>query len=277
MALEAQDNPFPSVLFRETVDPANPSAGDQRLFVDTDHLLKMVDSSGTVTTFTTSSGAVATDSIWDAAGDLAVGTGANTAAKLTMSSVAGGHLARINGALAYDQGTAMPTAVTGDRFYRSDLDMEFRYNGTIWYCTCPHSVQAQQRDDASPKVGDLSTAASATVSGPRWILPSFMGGTNLYLIDHTVVFIVASGGTALGASHKWVGTVVALDSTPASTGTVATVNIDSGSSAIYRRTTTAIAAAVPASTLWFQTSWTKTGTPGTLAVSEGMSYRIITT
>lgn len=45
------NNPFPSVLFAEHVDPANPGAGTQRLFVDTDHLLKLRDSSGTVTTF----------------------------------------------------------------------------------------------------------------------------------------------------------------------------------------------------------------------------------
>lgn len=45
------DNPFPSVLLAEHVDPANPSAGFQRLFVDTDHLLKLRDSAGTVTTF----------------------------------------------------------------------------------------------------------------------------------------------------------------------------------------------------------------------------------
>jgi hypothetical protein len=51
MVTRASDNPFPSVLFRETVDPANPAAGDQRLFVDTDHLLKLRDSAGTVTTF----------------------------------------------------------------------------------------------------------------------------------------------------------------------------------------------------------------------------------
>lgn len=50
------DNPFPSVLFAEHVDPANPSAGTQRLFVDTDHLLKLRDSAGTVTTFPTSAG-----------------------------------------------------------------------------------------------------------------------------------------------------------------------------------------------------------------------------
>lgn len=50
---KGSDNPFPSLLFAEHVDPANPPADFQRLFVDTDHLLKLRDSSGTVTTFGT--------------------------------------------------------------------------------------------------------------------------------------------------------------------------------------------------------------------------------
>jgi hypothetical protein len=88
MALEAQNNPFTSVLMVEAADvealpDADPSAGSQRLAVGTDHLLYLVNSSGTKTQVGGASGAVATDAIWDAAGDLAQGTGANTAAKLT--------------------------------------------------------------------------------------------------------------------------------------------------------------------------------------------------
>jgi hypothetical protein len=49
-----EDNLSPYISFTEHVDPSNPSAGVQRLFVDTDHILKMVNSSGTVTTFGTS-------------------------------------------------------------------------------------------------------------------------------------------------------------------------------------------------------------------------------
>jgi len=78
---KASDNPYPSLLFEEHVDPANPAAGHQRIFVDTDHALKIINSAGAVTAY--GSGSVATDTIWDAAGDLAIGTGANTAAALT--------------------------------------------------------------------------------------------------------------------------------------------------------------------------------------------------
>lgn len=82
MALEAQDNPFPYVTLTETADPSTPAANTQRLWLDTDGVLKVIDESDVVTPIISASGAVGTDAIWDAAGDLVQGTGANTAAKL---------------------------------------------------------------------------------------------------------------------------------------------------------------------------------------------------
>ena len=112
---KASDNPFPSILVTETAAPADPSVGSQRLFIDpVDHILKRINSSGTVTPIGVSEitglptsetvtskrlapdgsggvawvagggggGAVSADAIWDAKGDLAVGTGPDTAAKL---------------------------------------------------------------------------------------------------------------------------------------------------------------------------------------------------
>ncbi len=82
--LVASDNPFPSILIEEGTEPTAPAAGHQRLYIDsTSHDLMIVDSTGTETAVGGASGAVATDAIWDAAGDLVQGTGANTAAKLT--------------------------------------------------------------------------------------------------------------------------------------------------------------------------------------------------
>ena len=48
--MKASDNPFTSLLVVEGSAPASPSSGDQRLFVDSaDHLLKLKNSGGTVT------------------------------------------------------------------------------------------------------------------------------------------------------------------------------------------------------------------------------------
>lgn len=77
------NNPFPSVLFAEHVDPANPGAGTQRLFVDTDHLLKLRDSSGTVTTFT--GGAGLTDPM-TTRGDLIYRNASNVSDRLAIGS-----------------------------------------------------------------------------------------------------------------------------------------------------------------------------------------------
>lgn len=87
MALEAQNNPFTSVLMVGAADPeaigdTDPSAGSYRLVMGTDDALYILDETGTATPVAGAAGAVATDAIWDAAGDLVQGTGANTAAKL---------------------------------------------------------------------------------------------------------------------------------------------------------------------------------------------------
>ncbi len=85
MAL-GSDNPFPSILLQEHVDPATPPSGHWRLFVDTDNILKIIDDAGTVSAVGGASGSVATDTIFDAKGDLAVGTGSDTSAKLTVGA-----------------------------------------------------------------------------------------------------------------------------------------------------------------------------------------------
>lgn len=64
---------------------SNPAADSRRLFLGEDGLLHLKDSAGAVTDIA-ASGNVATDAIWDAAGDLVQGTGANTAAKLTIGA-----------------------------------------------------------------------------------------------------------------------------------------------------------------------------------------------
>jgi hypothetical protein len=76
----------PGLTIRESAndgsDFTNPAADYRRLFLGEDGLLYVKDSAGTVTNPFTGAGSVATDAIWDAAGDLVQGTGANTGAKL---------------------------------------------------------------------------------------------------------------------------------------------------------------------------------------------------
>ncbi len=67
--------------------PATPGAGKLRIYAKTGPALAVKDDAGNETVLGAGGGgSVATDTIWDAAGDLAVGTGANTAGKLAMGS-----------------------------------------------------------------------------------------------------------------------------------------------------------------------------------------------
>ena len=70
------------IIFTEGDAPLAPASGQSTIYAKTDHKFYRKDSTGTELEFG-ASGDVSTDVIWDAAGDLVVGTGANTAIKLT--------------------------------------------------------------------------------------------------------------------------------------------------------------------------------------------------
>ena len=79
---KASDNEFPKVILDVGSIPAAPTDGNWKLYGAAGGVYA-VSSNATAGPFGAGGGAVATDAIWDAAGDLAVGSGANTAAKLT--------------------------------------------------------------------------------------------------------------------------------------------------------------------------------------------------
>jgi len=88
------------------------------------------------------SGDVATDAVFDAKGDLAVGTGADTAIKRSVGSdgqVLTADSAETDGvkwaapAAAPGEGTSFPgSPSTDERWYRTDHGLWFRYDGTRW-------------------------------------------------------------------------------------------------------------------------------------------------
>jgi hypothetical protein len=278
--LKVSEQAYPSTRYTEAAAPSTPASGEVIIYAKSDGLLYSKDDAGAESSLANAvAGTVATDAIWDTAGDLAVGTGANTAAKLVIGN-AGATLARINGAVAWNASTSFPTATTGDRFFRTDLGQEFYYDGTRWVSTQVHKSQLLMVAGSTvttTETGDLTSTLAATKGATKTSSPSLLGGSNIWLVDHRVTFIVNSGGTALGASHKWVGTFTTRDSTATLLTTHATVNIDSGSSAVYRVQTTAIGALQDATTFFYQGGWSKTGTPGTLALAEEFTYRIVAT
>jgi len=117
------ENPFPSVLMVEG-DPEDlaedAAAGQRRLAVGTDHLLYLVDDTGTKTAVGGSTTTVATDTIWNAAGDIVQGTGSDTAARLGIGTA--GQVLTVNGgatAVAWATPSAGASALASASYIRT--------------------------------------------------------------------------------------------------------------------------------------------------------------
>lgn len=202
-------------------------------------------------------GAVDMSSSLGVAGSIRVGA-ATVAGKATFGNV-----------LAVGSTTFPGSPADNDIYYRTDLDLLFFWNGTRWLSTTLYQVTSPQADGSFP--------FTVTTGGGRMPHPGQALSLDVWLEDLTVSFFV-NGGTALGASHKWVGIFAKKDSGNSGT-TLVTVNIDSGASDTWRRSTTAIDALLGASATYFDMdlAWTKTGTPGTLFAPFMLTYRLVAT
>jgi hypothetical protein len=257
---KASDNPFPSILLEDHVDPSAPADGFKRLFVDTDEKLKMIDHASLVTTFTTAAvGSVATDAIWDAAGDLAVGTGDDTAAKLTKGA-AGGYLSMINAGVAWNSGTSFPASkATGDRYWRTDLGLEYYWDGTRWVTTQLFTFSFAR-----------STSTDGSDSTP--VQRSATWGTlyDMYLLNWVQSWYVV---TTNDGSKYWTLTLAEGD-----TGTtISSFTTAAGSANTWTTVTTAVNAVFSNDKTTIQYNAAKTSTPGVLVSSALVSYRLIAT
>lgn len=84
---KASDNVFPRFLISEGGSTATPAAAQVTVYAKANGLLYSKDDAGAETALGGGAGSVATDVIWDVAGDLVQGTGANTAARLALGAV----------------------------------------------------------------------------------------------------------------------------------------------------------------------------------------------
>lgn len=175
-------------------------------------------------------------------------------------------------------GASFPVSpATGGVFWRTDLHMEFYYDGTRWLSTTLY--------DRAPElwVGAGGSNISATTAGyRRGAAPptQFVGGSDIWIERFISDFYVVTGGTALGASHKWVATLEGVaDNTNLTLNTISTGSVDSGSSAVTRQLVTTVGALLHGATQkdYVQVTWTKTGTPGALQSFDHYTYRIVAT
>lgn len=129
------DNPFPSILLAEHVDPATPPSGHWRLFVDTDNILKIIDDAGTVSAVGGGSSdldAIITASSGQDIADALAGAAAPDSGNVfaTMADVGGG-----GGNATYVSAYASPPSspAAGDLWMPSDGYHDFlRYSGSVW-------------------------------------------------------------------------------------------------------------------------------------------------
>lgn len=88
--------------FAEAAAPSTPASGKVVVYAKSDGLMYSKDDAGAETLMSSGTGgSVATDAIWDAAGDLAVGSGSNTAARLAIGATNGMALMRVSGSVAW--------------------------------------------------------------------------------------------------------------------------------------------------------------------------------
>lgn len=172
---------------------------------------------------------------------------------------------------AVPAGTAFPGSPSNnDRFFRTDTDLEYRYDGTRW-----STVQLFTQNPTGPGAV-LALSATGNVGRVNTELGT---GTDIWLEKCVTQFFVASGASALSGSHKWVGTVVKLDTANNSGGTLDTINVDSGASAAWRTQITTIGALLGTAATYpaISFAWTKTGTPGNLSMVQTLTFRLVQT
>lgn len=167
----------------------------------------------------------------------------------------------------YRVATSMPgTPGTNDRVLRTDLGLEFYYDGTRWLSTTLYRHDNLAMSNASATTTLLTYA------------PNPAPGSDIYLLNTFVEFFVQTGGSALDSTHKWVG-VIGKRLANNTDETLITVNIASGASGSWRTDSQTINALMNNGTshYLFTIVWTKTSTPGNLYAYTVVEYRIVGT
>jgi hypothetical protein len=207
------------------------------------------------------------------------GVGLSTGgAALATGAISGSTLAA-GGINAYpvDAGSAFPTgaALTAYGDYRPYIRTDrggqrYQHEGAAGWLSCETYEQ-----DLFPAVASVTNTDASRVP-----VPDFRGGTGIWLVGFNVPgFNIATGGTALGASHYWSIQAHTCDTS----ATFATVGsplvINSGANG-WRKGVDfsgpiAIGAAVGSTIVFLGVRETKTGTPGNFLGYPTLSYRLI--
>jgi hypothetical protein len=259
MALEAQNNPFTSILMVGAADPealpdADPPAGSYRIAPKTDGTLWIVDSAGSAVQI----GAGFSGD----AGDIPftpVGTIAATDVQAAIAEVA-------SEAAGVPAATSFPgSPANNDLFYRTDRDRLYFYDGTRWL-----TVQ-----EFPLTLGILDTLAPVTSGGSPGAVnyaPTDQGDNGMWATR--LVCMTITPGT-LDGSNFWTYQLQSrlADGTATNLGASFTSAADTAGQNPKHVVT--IGAVVDASATNIRLLCTKTGTPGGAYPTAVLYYRLI--
>ena len=162
--------------------------------------------------------------------------------------------------------------ITGGRYYHQSLQRWFVWTGAQWLSEATYSEIIPYSPVAAYP---LTATFSRALRGP---IPSLMGCDDIWIDRIEYFAFVNSGGTALSASHKWTATFNKHPAANTNTAIGSTYIIDSGSSAVWRKSDSEglVSALLNNGTQHYEwsVSWTMTGTPGTLVAYARVWYRL---
>lgn len=209
------------ITLSEAAAPASPATGKVTLYAKADGLLYSKDDAGTETALGGGSGSVATDAIWDAKGDLAVGTGANTASRLAVGT--NGYVLTADSAEA----TGLKWSAVGGTGTVTSVNITAPAAGITASggpITASGAITLALADDLAAVEGLSSTGIVRRTGASTWSAGTAVGLTT----EVTGTLPVANGGTGITSFGTGVATFLG---TPSSANLKAALTDETGSGA----------------------------------------------
>ena len=157
----------------------------------------------------------------------------------------------------YLEGTSFPGGPsTNDKYYRTDRNLLYFYDGTRWLTTTLYFIETDGNRFTFPISSPNNTACTVvTADHDMWLEKMYVS-----------VYVV----TTNNGSNYWTMNL-SLDGG----ATIATINTSAISANTWTKLNTAIGAAVGSATIFINIAYIKTSSPGTLYVSNLLSFRLI--
>lgn len=222
---KASDNEFPSVLFNELgAAPTTPATGMWRLYTKAGGVY-VVDDAGAET----------------------------------------GPFGAVGAGGGYDEGTSFPGAPTNnDKFFRTDLDMLFFYNGTRW-------LSATLYREAFTVANAIMPMSANNNAG---FLPTWSTDFDLWLETFYAGIYVA---TTNSGAHYWIVEMRKYNSAAAATVVANFTTAADAANTMLSKKVAIGSLLTPGTYPMMFVNATKSGSPGTLTVTAAVTYRLVGT